>query len=85
VAIFHNLDKLNAETKELIVEDADLFLAGTDNYQWFGYEGLCTKDNILIVSGPGKRSTDGLQAVGAVYGFNYLTKEQVFVIQGNEA
>ena len=49
-------------------------MAGTDNYEWFGYDAVCTKDNLVVVSAPGKRNGNGFQALGAVFGYNLETK-----------
>lgn len=50
------MNKLNQTTNIVYLEDAEVVLTGHDNYQWFGYDGLCTNDGTLVVSSPGKRT-----------------------------
>lgn len=54
------------------MEDAEIVITGKYNYQWFGYDALCTKDGTLIVSSPGKRPNNdpSQEAAGAVYGYD---------------
>ena len=49
------MSKVDAETKVVYLEDAEVVITGKDNYQWFGYDALCTNDGTLVVSSPGKR------------------------------
>ena len=72
--MFYNLDKLNSTTQELYIEDADFTLSGPTDYQWFGYEAICTRDHILVVGAPGERAESGEQAIGAIYGYNTADK-----------
>jgi hypothetical protein len=44
IAVFLNLDKLNKTSNILTLEDADFFMYGANDYEWFGYDALCTPD-----------------------------------------
>jgi hypothetical protein len=68
----------------LHIEDADIFIAGKTNYEWFGYDALCTKDHILVVGAPGVRDAAGEQAVGAVFGFNTVDKSLIFYLNSTD-
>ncbi len=72
VAVFLNLQsKVDSATKIAYLEDADVLISGKDNYQWFGYDALCTNDGTLVVSSPGKRVNRNAseETAGAVYGY----------------
>jgi len=66
------------------LEDAEFSLTGQDNYQWFGFEALCTSDHTLVVGSPGKRTAKQEQAAGAVYGYNIKDKSLKFKLESTE-
>jgi FG-GAP repeat len=53
--LYEFMSKLQEGGSLLYLDDADFTLTGKDNYQWFGFDAVCTKDHTLIVSSPGKR------------------------------
>jgi len=85
LGIFYNLmSKVDKQSGVLYLEDADFSMTGTDNYQWFGYDALCTPDQTLIVSSPGKRTPIGQQAAGAVNGYSLKDKSLKFTLASTE-
>jgi hypothetical protein len=72
------MNKINKQTKELSISNADLYIAGSVNYEWFGYDAVCTKDHILVVGAPGHRDSKGEQAVGMVNGYSTVDKSLLF-------
>jgi hypothetical protein len=80
--VVSKIDK--ASNSLYLSESADFTLTGSDNYQWFGFDALCTADHTLIVSSPGKRTLLGEQAAGAVHGYNLKDKSLKFTLQSTE-
>ena len=78
------MSKIDKLTNVLYVENADFTLSGTQNYQWFGFDAICTPDQTLIVSSPGKRTAKNEQAAGAVYGYKIKDKSLKFSLESTE-
>ena len=58
-------------------------MSGTKDYQWFGFDALCV-DKTFIVSSPGHRTPEGLQAAGAVHGYDIADKSLKFALESTE-
>jgi hypothetical protein len=85
VAVFYEFMS-RIQQGELNVEDADLVLTGTDNYQWFGFDAVCTNDHTLIVGSPGKRMTSVQysEAAGAVYAYSTKDKSLKWTLESDQ-
>ena len=84
VAVVLNFMEKVTSDNVYYLEDAEVVLTGKENYQWFGYDALCTNDGTLVVSSPGKRTALNEQAAGAVYGYDIKTKAVKFALESTE-
>lgn len=73
-----------ASNSVFLMDSADFNLVGSDNYQWLGFDALCTSDHTIVVASPGKRTKLGEQAAGAVYGYNLKDKSVRFALESTE-
>ena len=58
MAIFYDLSMKGWFNNIVAIEDASFTLMGEINYQWLGFDALCTPDRTLVVSSPGRRTPD---------------------------
>ena len=59
-------------------------MTGKENYQWFGYDAICTNDQTIVIGVPGRRPVITEESAGAVYGFNIKDKSLKFALESNE-
>ena len=60
VAVIYDLMSKSINGSNIIyIEDADFKVAGIYNYQWLGFDAVCTGDHSIIVGSPGKRTPLG--------------------------
>jgi glycosylphosphatidylinositol phospholipase D len=76
-AVFLNL------TKDVDIEEADFFIAGTKDYQELGYNMVCNKDAVFISSTGARVKKD--QAVGSVTGYKLKDKSIIFKVTSDKA
>jgi glycosylphosphatidylinositol phospholipase D len=75
-AVFLNL------TKDVDIEEADLFIAGSKDYQELGYNMACNKDAVFISSTGARVEKD--QAVGSVTGYKLKDKSIIFKVTSDK-
>jgi hypothetical protein len=54
---FDILGKANSGSNVIYLEDADFKAFGKENYQWFGFDAVCTNDHTIVIGSPGKRTS----------------------------
>lgn len=77
VGIFY---KINGEKKIIYINEADVYLKGFKQFQWFGHSASCS-NNILFVGAPGARNDQNLQASGEVIGYDLTSKDKDIIFE----
>jgi hypothetical protein len=85
VAVFYKWKKFKNSDKTHFIEDADFIMNGFSEYQWFGFDAVCTSSQKIFIGLPGERSSKGDYAVGAVHGYDIFKAQLETTIESNEA